>query len=52
MKNSLMALIVGLGIGVYVGYASENQIDAACYQSKRMKKQMMRKFHDLQNYLD
>lgn len=52
MNKGLFALALGLGLGILVGYSNEEEISDMCHRSKRMKKNMMRQIHNMQDYLD
>ncbi len=52
MNKGLLTLIIGVGIGILVGYTNEDEIADLCHQSRRMKKNMKRKFQNMQDYLD
>lgn len=52
MNKGLMLLALGLGLGILVGYSNEEEISDMCYRSKRAKKNMMRQFQNMQDYLD
>lgn len=52
MNRGLIGLVLGLGIGILVGYNNEEEIDDICHRTKRAKKNMMKQFHQMQDYLD
>lgn len=47
-----MGLLVGLSLGIVIGYNSEEEIDDFCRYSKKMKKNMKKQMHQIQDYLD
>lgn len=52
MTKGLFALALGLGLGILVGFNNEEEISDLCHRSKRMKKNMMKQIHNMQDYLD
>lgn len=52
MNKGLFGLVLGLGLGILVGFNNEEEISDLCHRSKRMKKNMMKQIHNMQDYLD
>jgi hypothetical protein len=52
MNKGLLTLMLGIGLGVLIGYTNEEEIDDLCHRSRRMKKNMKRSFQNMQEYLD
>lgn len=52
MKEPLTCLLLGVGIGIAIGYMKEDEINDLSYRGRRLKKQMKRKLHTMQDYLD
>lgn len=52
MNKGLLGLAIGLGLGILVGYSNEEEIEDMCHRSKRMKKNVMKQIHHMQDYLD
>ena len=38
MNKGLLTLMIGIGLGILIGYTNEEEIDDLCHRSKRMKK--------------
>ncbi len=52
MNKAMISLILGMGLGILIGYNNEDEIHDLCHRGKRVKKQMMRQFHDAQHYFE
>ena len=45
MNKCMVSIMVGMAIGLYLGYTQEDEIADFYRKSKRNKKKMMRKIH-------
>ena len=45
MNKCMVSVMVGMAIGLYLGYTQEDEITDFYRKSKRNKKKMMRKIH-------
>lgn len=45
MNKCVVSALLGIAIGMYIGYSHEESIDDLCRESRRKKKKMMRKMH-------
>ncbi len=52
MNKGLLGLAIGLSLGILVGYSNEEEISDICHRSRRMKKNVMKQIHQMQDYLD
>lgn len=51
MNKCLMSAILGLAIGVYIGYTQEEELSDVYRKSHRQKKKMMKKLHKSYDHL-
>lgn len=47
MRKSVIALMSGVAIGVYLGYKNEDNIEDMAHMSKKYKKQLKKKMNHL-----
>lgn len=52
MSRNFLSLLIGISVGIMIGYQQEEEIDDLCRKSRRIKKQMIRNMHNVQDYLD
>lgn len=52
MSKNLLTLLLGLGLGIMIGYSNEPEIEDLCHRSKRMKRQMKRHMQNVQDYFE
>lgn len=45
MNKCVMSAMLGMAIGIYIGYAKEEELEDICRKSKRSKKKVMKKMH-------
>lgn len=52
MNKCAMSVLLGMGLGIMIGYMREEEIDDFCRCSKRMRKNVKKQMHQIQDYLD
>lgn len=52
MSKQAVCLLTGMAIGIMVGYQKEDEIEELTRSSRRAKRKMMRKMHDVKDHLD
>lgn len=51
-SKEAVCLLAGMALGVMVGYCNESEIDQIARSSRRAKRKMMRRMHDVKDHLD
>lgn len=51
MNKCLTAALMGLMVGVYIGYTQEEELSDICRKTHRKKKKMMKKMHKTYDHI-
>ena len=51
MNKCVVAGLMGLAVGMYIGYSQEEGIEDLCRESRRKKKKVMKKMHKTYDHL-
>lgn len=52
LSKHVACLLMGMAIGVIVGYQKEEEIDDLARSTRRAKRKMMRKMYDVKDHFD